>query len=125
MRGAYLVVGCALSTLSACASSPTASSSSGPTLTSAELSALATLSPPSLPAVPPDVSNRFADHPEAALFGQKLFFERSFAGRLLDGDQDGGRGTLGTQGQTGKVSCADCHVPDAGFLDNRTLGQQI
>jgi cytochrome c peroxidase len=71
------------------------------------------------------VTNRFADSPAAAAFGQKLFFEPAFAGALLDGDNDGTPATLGTKGQTGKVACAGCHVPSAGFLDNRTLGEQV
>ena len=29
------------------------------------------------------------------------------------------------KGQTGKVACAGCHVADAGFLDNRSLGRQV
>jgi cytochrome c peroxidase len=94
-------------------------------LTTADLTALATLSPAKLPAPPSDVSNRFADNPLAALFGQKLFFEAGFSGKLLDGDDDGSPNTLGTRGQTGKVACAGCHVPSAGFLDNRTLGEEI
>ena len=48
-----------------------------------------------------------------------------FAGRLLDGDNDGTPTTLGMRGETGKVACAGCHVPVAGFSDNRTLGNQI
>ena len=96
-----------------------------PSFTQAELAALAALSPAQLPAPPPDVSNRFADNPEAALFGQKLFFETAFSGKLLEGDDDGSPGTLGTQGSTGKVACAGCHVPSAGFLDDRSPGEQI
>jgi cytochrome c peroxidase len=96
-----------------------------PTFTQAELAAIATLSPPALPSPPADVSNRFADNPQAALLGQKLFFEAAFSGKLLEGDDDGSPGTLGTQGTTGKVACAGCHVPGAGFLDNRSPGEQI
>jgi cytochrome c peroxidase len=113
--------------LLACGSSGSPSGSSGldPSFTAAERAMLAELSPNSLPAPPVDVSNRFADNPKAAAFGQKLFFESAFAGKLLDGDDDGSQNTLGTQGQTGKVACAGCHVPSAGFLDNRTLGEEI
>ena len=102
-----------------------ARSTSGSALTAAERAALAALSPASLPAPPVDVSNQFADNPQAAAFGQKLFFEPAFAGKLLDGDNDGSRNALGIRGETGKVACAGCHVPAAGFLDNRTLGKQI
>lgn len=96
-----------------------------PTFTTAELDALATLAPASLPAPPKDISNRIADDEAAQTFGQKLFFETGFSGRLLDGDNDGTHNALGAVGETGKVSCAGCHVPDSGFLDSRTLGKQI
>lgn len=78
-----------------------------------------------LPKPPADVTNRFADNPSAAALGQKLFFETRFSGKLTDGDNDGSRNTLGVRGETGKVSCAGCHVPQSGFLDDRTLGKQI
>ena len=96
-----------------------------PTFTKEELSQLRELSPESLPTPPPDLSNRFADDPEAAALGQRFFFDPSFSGVLLDGDNDGTPNALGAQGETGKVSCAGCHVPAAGFLDDRTLGKQI
>jgi cytochrome c peroxidase len=96
-----------------------------PQFTQAQLATLAMLSPATLPAPGPDVSNRFADDAKAALLGQKLFFERAFSGPLLEGDDDGSPNTLGVKGQTGKVACAGCHVPSAGYLDNRSLGEQI
>lgn len=74
---------------------------------------------------PPDITNAHADSPEAAAFGQRLFFDPRFSGRLLDGDNDGGPGALGVKGETGKVSCAGCHVPEAGFSDVRSPGKQI
>jgi cytochrome c peroxidase len=106
---------------------PSASSpgDAGMLLTSAELAALSALSPSTLPGPGPDISNAYADNPQAAAFGQKLFFETLFSGKLLDGDDDGSPHTLGVRGQTGKVACAGCHVPAAGFLDNRTLGEQV
>lgn len=73
----------------------------------------------------PDVSNRFADDAAAAAFGRRLFFDPSFAGRLLDGDNDGGPNALGKRGEVGKVSCAGCHVPEDGFSDTRSLRAQI
>jgi cytochrome c peroxidase len=97
----------------------------GPRFTQAELDALGTLAPSVLPPPPEDSSNRWADDPAAQAFGQKLFFETEFSGKLLDGDNDGTKNALGNVGDTGKVSCAGCHVPDAGFLDDRTLGKQI
>ncbi len=96
-----------------------------PVLTESERAQLRSLSPVALPAAPADISNRFSDQPKAAAFGQKLFFDPGFAGKLIDGDDDGSASTLGKRGDTGKVSCAGCHVPSAGFLDNRTLGQQV
>jgi len=86
---------------------------------------LATLSPETLPAPRADVSNAFADSADAAALGQKLFFEPRFSGMLLDGDDDGSVSTLGKKGETGKVACAGCHIPEAGFLDDRTLGKEI
>lgn len=74
---------------------------------------------------PADVTNRFGDDPRAAAFGQRLFFYRGFAGPLLESDNDGGPGTLGMRGQPGRVGCADCHVPDDGFVDTRSRGRQI
>jgi len=83
------------------------------------------LSPSALPIALPDVSNRYADDVRAAAFGQKLFFDAGFSGPLLDGDNDGGPTSLGIRGETGKVSCAGCHVPAAGFSDDRSRGKQI
>jgi cytochrome c peroxidase len=96
-----------------------------PVFSEAEHRILATLAPKFLPPPPPDRTNRFADNPLAAEFGQKLFFDTGFSGRLLEADNDGGPHTLGKKGETGRVSCAGCHVPQAGFLDSRTLGHSI
>lgn len=85
-------------------------------LTSAELAALAALSP--LPALPPDLTNRYADVPLAAQLGQKLFFDKSYSGALAVGD-DGTNGGLGSVGETGKVSCASCHAPGSQALTDR------
>ena len=103
----------------------TGSTDGPPSFTPSDRAALAALSPATLPPPGVDASNRFADNPQAAIFGQKLFFESAFAGKLLDGDDDGSSTTLGMQGQAGKVACAGCHLPAAGFLDNRTLGKQV
>jgi cytochrome c peroxidase len=106
-------------------SSPYGGGNGAPSFSAAELAALAELSPAQLPAPGPDKSNRFADDPRAAALGQKLFFEGAFSGKLLDGDNDGSATTLGQRGQTGRVSCSGCHIPATGFLDSRTLGQEI
>jgi cytochrome c peroxidase len=74
---------------------------------------------------PADPSNRFADDPAARDLGQRLFFDASFSGPLLEGDHDGSGGTLGKQGEAGRVSCASCHVPESGFVDTRSPHRQI
>lgn len=74
---------------------------------------------------PADASNAWADDQAAALLGQRLFFDPRFSGPLLDGDNDAGADTLGQQGETGRVSCAGCHVPSSGFVDTRSPHQQI
>ncbi|MCX4240956.1 cytochrome-c peroxidase [Paraliomyxa miuraensis] len=74
---------------------------------------------------PADVTNAWADDDAAALLGQALFFDPRFSGPLLDGDNDGDPDTLGEQGQTGRVSCAGCHIPESGFSDTRSPHQQI
>jgi cytochrome c peroxidase len=94
-------------------------------LDAAAMRLLATLSPETLPPPPPDVSNRFSDDAAAATLGQKLFFDPGFAGPLLDRDNDGSATTLGKAGQTGRVSCAGCHIPASGFVDTRSSGEQI
>jgi cytochrome c peroxidase len=96
-----------------------------PVFSDADLALIATLAPESLPPPPPDASNFWADDPLAASFGQVIFFDPLFSGRLLDGDNDGGESALGHEGETGKVACSGCHVPEAGFLDDRSLGGQI
>jgi cytochrome c peroxidase len=105
----------------ACGSQPAAA----PTVSSAQKEVLATLSPAALPEAPRDVSNKFADEPAAAHLGQELFFDPSFAGPLVDPDNDGSPTTLGKVGQTGRVACAGCHLPASGYVDTRSLGQAI
>lgn len=54
-----------------------------------------------LPQRPPaDPTNRYADDPGAAALGHKLYFDAGYSAN-------------------GEVSCATCHIPDAGFQDNR------
>lgn len=54
-----------------------------------------------LPDAPhPDPSNAFADDPDAALLGQRLFFDPRYSAN-------------------GEVSCVTCHDPAAGFGDSR------
>src|ERR1700710_1483566 len=94
-------------------------------LDSSQAVLMANLSPAVLPPPPPDVSNRFSDDPRAAAFGQQLFFDPTFSGKLLDGDNDGSPEALGKTGQTGRVACAGCHLPASGFVDTRSVGKQI
>jgi cytochrome c peroxidase len=86
---------------------------------------LAPQSPETLPPPPPDESSRLADDPRAAALGQRFFFDPGFSGQLIDSDNNGSPGTLGVQGQTGKVACVGCHVPEAGFGDDRSPRHQI
>jgi cytochrome c peroxidase len=59
-----------------------------------------------LPAVAPDdASNAFARSPAAAKLGQQLFFEARFSANS-------------------RISCATCHIPEAGFQDNRANTSQ-
>ncbi len=96
-----------------------------PTITGAEAAALQALAPLSLPGPIDDPTNRFADDPNAAAFGKQLFFDPFFAGPLLDSDNDGTPGSLGSPGDTGRVACASCHVPEGGFSDTRSFQLQI
>lgn len=96
-----------------------------PVLSASDRAALAQLSPAQLPPPPPDSSNRHADDAAAAALGQHFFMDPGFSGALLEGDNDGSAFTLGVRGDTGKVGCAGCHVPAAGFLDNRSINHQL
>ncbi len=111
--------------LAACGDGGGAPPSGVPSLVDAETRALlATLryeeGPP-----PADPSNRVAELPEAARFGQALFFDPRFSGQLIDGDNDGSDATLGTRGDAGRVSCASCHVPADAFIDSRSPHRQV
>lgn len=71
-----------------------------------ELATLQSLSLDSLPPLPHDPSNRYADDPRAAALGEKLFFDARFS----------------IQGQ---VSCATCHKQENNFQDNLPLAQGV
>jgi cytochrome c peroxidase len=95
-----------------------------PIVTVAEHMTLATLRYDDGPA-PPDATNKLADDPAARTFGQRLFFDPSFSGPLIESDNDGSSATLGKAGEPGRVSCAGCHIPSSGFVDTRSHGKQI
>lgn len=71
-----------------------------------ELATLRGLALASLPALPPDPSNRVADDPRAVALGQQLFFDTRLS-------------------VNGKVACASCHLPEQQFQDNTPLGQGV
>ena len=91
--------------LSTCACTPEEELVDG-LFTTAEWEKIQALSP--LPEPPEDTTNRYANDPKAAAFGQRLFFEAAYAGPLTIGS-DGKNGGLGAVGDTGKISCASCH----------------
>lgn len=74
--------------------------------TEAETATLRTLWLGSLPPLPADPSNQFADDPRAAALGEKLFFDARFS-------------------LNGQVSCGTCHLPELGFQDGRPLAQGV
>jgi cytochrome c peroxidase len=117
---AALVVAC-----SGAPDSETPDATAGPDLPADVLTRLQALSPAVLPAARRDATNQYADDARAAKLGHALFADARFSGPLLDSDNDGAPGTLGMQGDVGKVSCQGCHNPDAGFLDNRSPRGQI
>ncbi len=83
--------------------------------------ALQALSP--LPALPLDPTNQYADNADAAVLGQRLFFDKRYSGPLKVA------GELGVIGDTGKVACATCHLGGA-MSDQRepftvTLGTDL
>jgi cytochrome c peroxidase len=75
-------------------------------------------------APPKDTTNMYADNSDAATFGQRLFFEKSYASALTVGD-DGTNGSLGAVGEKGKVACASCHDSNAWFIDTRTKPNNV
>src|SRR4051812_12271979 len=54
--------------------------------------------------VPANPTNRYANDPAAAAFGQRLFFEKSYSHALTIADP-----VLGAVGDKGKIACASCH----------------
>ena len=71
-----------------------------------ELTQLRSLWIGSLPPLPADPSNQYADDPRAATLGQKLFFDKRFS-------------------SNGQVACATCHLPEKLFQDGIPLAHGI
>lgn len=90
--------------------------------TKAEWAKVMTFGP--LGAPMPNSTNKYADNAAAAAFGQRLFFEKSYAGALTVGS-DGTNGSLGAVGDKGKVACASCHDPNAWYVDTRSMPNNL
>jgi cytochrome c peroxidase len=73
---------------------------------------LNTLSP--LPDLPLDPTNKYADSPLAARLGQKLFSEARLSGPIQVGTP--AQGQLGAIGESGKIACRNCHMPESVWL---------
>jgi cytochrome c peroxidase len=71
-----------------------------------ELARLKNLWIGSLPPLPADPSNQYADNLDAAAFGQKLFFDTRFS-------------------SNSKVACATCHLPEKQFQDGTPLANGV
>ena len=83
-----------------------ASIRSSATWTAEEIAELESMSLSSLDPLPADPTNRFADDPQAAELGRKLFFDTRLSAN-------------------GKVSCATCHKPDLEFQDGTPLAEGV
>ena len=106
-----LAVLAALGLLGGCmaASSPSARPTTygqPPTFTPDELELLRALWIGSLPPLPDDPSNRYADDLAAASLGESIFFDAQFSAN-------------------GDVSCSSCHQPELAFTDGLPRGRGI
>lgn len=79
---------------------------SGETFTEEEKAAIASLSLASLPPLPPDPTNKYADDPAAAALGATLFFDQRMS---IDG----------------VVACGTCHLIDKQFQDDLPRGKGV
>jgi cytochrome c peroxidase len=77
-----------------------------------EWSLIHTLSP--LPPLPVDTTNKYRDSPSAARLGQMLFFDPRLSGPIQEGTA--AEGQLGAIGESGKIACRHCHVPESVWL---------
>jgi len=87
-------------------------SSDGDIFSPADRAVIATLSP--LPELPNDTTNKYRDSADAALLGQKLFFEPRLSGPIQTGTPQ--EGQLGAIGEAGKIACRNCHMPESVWL---------
>jgi cytochrome c peroxidase len=71
-----------------------------------ELATLKSLWIGSLPDLPDDPSNKYADDAKAAALGQKIFFDTRFS-------------------SNGQVSCGTCHLPEKAFTDGLPLAKGV
>ena len=84
----------------------------GEPFSTAEWAIIDTLSP--LPGLPVDTTNKYRDSSEAALLGQKLFFEPRLSGPIQTGTPQ--EGQLGNIGDKYKIACRNCHMPESRWL---------
>jgi len=77
-----------------------------PQWTHDQIAQMRSLSLAGLEPLPADPSNRVADDPRAAAFGQCLFFDTRLS-------------------SNGKVSCATCHLPNREFQDDKPLASGV
>jgi len=68
--------------------------------TAEEIETLRSLWIGSMPPLPPDPSNQYADDLQAATLGHRLFFDTRFS-------------------SNGQVACSTCHIPSMMFTDGR------
>jgi len=78
----------------------------------AEWDIVHSLSP--LPALPNDTTNVYRDSRAAARLGQKLFSEPRLSGPIQTGTP--AEGQLGAIGESNKIACRNCHMPESGWL---------
>jgi cytochrome c peroxidase len=77
-----------------------------PGWTSEQMRQIGEMAIDSLQPLPADPSNRVADDPRAAEFGQRLFFDKRLS-------------------SNGQVACASCHLPDKLFQDGTPLAKGV
>jgi cytochrome c peroxidase len=81
-------------------------------LSKQEWGAVRGLSP--LPDLPVDTTNKYRDSAAAATLGQKLFFDPRLSGPIQAGTL--AEGQLGQIGETNKIACRNCHMPESTWL---------